>query len=87
MRRQRAQRRGVRAESLCCLWLRLKGYRIVARQFRTPVGEIDIAARRGGILAIVEVKARAEHGVAAASITRRQQRRIMRTMTRKRATS
>lgn len=78
MDRRRAQRRGVWAETLCCLWLLAKGYRIVARQFRTPVGEIDIAARRGRILAIVEVKARASRQAAAAAITYRQQQRILR---------
>ena len=56
----------------------LKGYRIVARQFRTPVGEIDIAARRGRILAIIEVKARTSQTLAAGSISRRQQERIKR---------
>lgn len=78
MDRRQAQRRGLWAERICCLWLRLKGYRIVARQFRTPVGEIDIAARRGRILAIVEVKARANRETALAAITWRQQQRILR---------
>ena len=36
-----------------------RGYRILARRFRTPHGEIDIVARRGGLIAFVEVKARA----------------------------
>ena len=78
MRRQRAQQWGIRAETLWCFWLRLKGYRIVARQYRTPVGEIDIVARRGGILAVIEVKARASLTIAAESITPRQRQRIMR---------
>jgi putative endonuclease len=78
MERRRARRRGLRAETLCCWWLRLKGYRILARQFRTPVGELDIVARRGRLLAIVEVKARDDFAAAAYAITPRQQRRIVR---------
>lgn len=49
---------GLRAESRAAWALRLKGYRILASRFRTPVGEIDLVARRGDTLAIVEVKAR-----------------------------
>jgi putative endonuclease len=59
MRRQRAERGGRRAEALAALWLQLKGWRILARRARTPVGEIDLIARRGRIVAFVEVKARA----------------------------
>ena len=43
-RRQR-WRRGRRAEAWAVFWLRLKGYRILARNFRVPVGEIDVIAR------------------------------------------
>ncbi|MBO0661007.1 YraN family protein [Jiella sp. MQZ9-1] len=50
--------RGHRGEVLAAMALRLKGYRIVARQYRTKLGEIDIIARRGDLVAIVEVKAR-----------------------------
>jgi putative endonuclease len=59
MKRQRAERGGRRAEWLAGLWLQLKGWRILARRVRTPVGEIDIVARRSRIVAFVEVKARA----------------------------
>jgi putative endonuclease len=59
MKRQRAERGGRRAEWLAALWLQLKGWRIVARRVRTPVGEVDLVARRGRTLAFVEVKARA----------------------------
>ena len=58
MKRQRAERGGRRAEWLAGLWLQLKGWRIVARRVRTPVGEIDLVARRGRTVAFVEVKAR-----------------------------
>lgn len=59
MNRRRAEQGGRRAESLAAFWLRLKGWAILARRVRTPVGEVDLVARRGRILAFVEVKARA----------------------------
>ncbi len=76
--RRRAWRRGRRAETLCVWLLRLKGYRILARGFRVPVGEIDIIARRGRVLAMIEVKARASRDLAAEAITPRQRDRIQR---------
>jgi hypothetical protein len=57
-RRRRAYRFGHWAETLCVWWLRLGGYRVLARRYKTPVGEIDIVARRGAALAFIEVKAR-----------------------------
>ena len=59
MNRQQAERSGRRAERLAAWWLRLKGWRILAVRARTPVGEIDLIARRGHTLVFVEVKARA----------------------------
>ena len=53
-----AERRGRRAETVAAWWLRLHGWRVVARRVRTPVGEVDLIARRGGTLIFVEVKAR-----------------------------
>lgn len=76
--RKAAELAGRRGESLAAWWLRLKGYRILARDFRTPVGEIDLIARRGGVLALVEVKRRAGLGEAAEAIRWRQRRRIAR---------
>lgn len=58
-RRQRAERAGRSAENLAAWFLRLKGFRIVATRYKTPIGEIDIVARRGKLIAIVEVKHRA----------------------------
>ena len=57
-KRFRAYRKGHRGEWLAALALMLKGYRIVARRHRTKLGEIDLIARRGDMVAIVEVKAR-----------------------------
>ncbi len=56
--RRRAYRFGQFAETLCVWSLRLRGYSVLARRFDARVGELDIVARRGGVLAIVEVKAR-----------------------------
>ena len=75
--RRKAWRFGRRAEQLCAWWLRLKGYQVVSRDVRTPVGEIDLIVRRGGILAIVEVKARFGSG-AEEALPPRQRRRIVR---------
>lgn len=70
-RRQAAERRGRRAESLAAAWLRLKGYRILARRVRLPVGEVDLIACKGRLVAFVEVKARtnAELALTAVSYT------------------
>ena len=57
--RRKVERRGRKGETLAVLLLMLKGYRIVARRFKTKLGEVDIIARRGNIAAMVEVKARA----------------------------
>lgn len=50
--------RGLVAEAVAAWWLRMKGYRILASRYRTPLGEVDLVARRGKVLAFVEVKAR-----------------------------
>jgi putative endonuclease len=67
---------GLSAESRAAAYLVAKGYRIAARRFRSPVGEVDIVARRGRVLVFVEVKARATLDAAAESLQTRQQRRI-----------
>jgi putative endonuclease len=68
---------GLSAESRAAAWLIAKGYRILARRFRTPHGEIDIVARRRNLIAFVEVKARASLDEAAYAVTPRQQQRIV----------
>lgn len=59
MKRQKAERGGRRAEAIAALWLQLKGWSVIGRRVRTPVGEVDLIARRGRVLAFIEVKARA----------------------------
>ncbi|MBN8936705.1 MAG: YraN family protein [Rhizobiales bacterium] len=71
-----AFRTGLSAESRAAALLVAKGYRIVSRRFRSPVGEVDIIARRGRTLIFVEVKARSTLDGAAESLLPRQQRRI-----------
>ena len=56
--RRAAEASGRRGERLAGWWLRLKGWRILDRRVRTPAGEVDIVARRGTLVAFVEVKAR-----------------------------
>lgn len=72
----RAYRRGNRGEWLAALALMAKGYRIVARNYRTKLGEIDLIARRGDLIAIVEVKARPTLAEAMDAIGRQAERRI-----------
>jgi putative endonuclease len=74
--RQKAFVRGQIAEILCVWVLRLKGYQICARRFRTPLGEIDIIAQRKKFLVFIEVKARKNLELAMMAITQRQQKRI-----------
>jgi putative endonuclease len=70
---------GVSAEARAAAFLMAKGYRILARRFRTPYGEIDIVAKRRNLIAFVEVKARGSLDDAAYAVTPRQQQRIIAT--------
>jgi putative endonuclease len=72
-----AFRLGLSAESRAAMLLMAKGYRIAARRFRTPFGEIDIVARRRNALVFVEVKARETADDAAWAVTERGKRRIV----------
>jgi putative endonuclease len=76
--RQRRERAGRLAEATAALLLRLKGYRVLARRFTTPVGELDLVARRGDLVLFVEVKRRQVAGTALQALLPRQQRRIAR---------
>ena len=56
MKREIAEKRGRRGEGWAALFLRLKGWRVIARRVKTLRGEIDLIARRGRTVAFVEVK-------------------------------
>ena len=71
-------RRGRFSELLAAAVLMAKGYRVLARRWRTPYGEIDVIAVRGKRLAFVEVKRRATRLQAEAALTPYQARRIAR---------
>jgi putative endonuclease len=77
-RRLKARRRGRFAEELCRWHLRLRGWRILASDWRCAAGEIDIVARRRGVLAVIEVKSRPDFATGAAALLPRQRRRIAR---------
>jgi putative endonuclease len=68
---------GLSAESRAAMLLIAKAYRIVARRWKTPFGEIDIVARRRRDLVFVEVKARDNLDAAAEAVTERSKRRIV----------
>jgi putative endonuclease len=75
-RRYGAYRRGHRSEWFAALALMVKGYRIVARRYKTKLGEIDLIARRGDLVLIVEVKARPTLDEAMDAIGRESEYRI-----------
>src|ERR1700745_3234790 len=72
-----AFRTGLSAEGRAAVFLMAKGYRILAKRFRTPHGEIDLVARKRNLIAFIEVKARASLDDAAYAVTPRQQARII----------
>ncbi|MCZ2204140.1 YraN family protein [Bartonella sp. A05] len=75
-RRQESFYRGVRAEKLAAWWLRLKGFHIAAIRFKTKCGEIDLIARRGNLVLMVEVKARSTLAEAMNAVGRMNEKRI-----------
>jgi len=82
MRRARSGR-GLTArfgELAASVWLFLKGYRIVARNWRCKLGELDLVCRRGGVLVFVEVRTRrgTRAGSPEASVDRRKQAQVVR---------
>jgi putative endonuclease len=77
-KRLKARRRGRIAEYVCRWHLRLRGWRILACDWRCPAGEIDILARRRNVLAVIEVKSRRDFATGAAALLPRQRRRIAR---------
>lgn len=78
IRKRRSYRRGHRSEWLAAIALTFKGYRILARRYRTKLGEIDLIARRGDLVLIVEVKARRTLTEAMEAVQHISERRIER---------
>ncbi|PHS77378.1 MAG: YraN family protein [Rhodospirillaceae bacterium] len=76
--KKRAQHRGRWAEMLARTMLRLKGHKILARNYKTKVGEIDIITRKNNVIGFVEVKARPTARAAAEAISQHQKSRIER---------
>ena len=73
----RARLSGRRAEIWAAAWLMAKGYRILGFRLRTPQGEIDLLAQRGGVLAVVEVKRRKTMQAALCALTPHQTARLV----------
>ena len=82
LRGRQARLRGAWGETLCVWWLRFKGYQILGRSVTvgrgSGAGEIDIIAKRGRLLAFIEVKARPDFSQAASAISTFQQQRLIR---------
>lgn len=74
--RQGAERDGRRGETLAAIWLLLRGWTILGRRVRTPVGEVDLIARRGRTLAFIEVKWRRSADETALSLDHYRLRRV-----------
>ena len=77
LEKQAYEKAGRRAENLACLYLRCKGYRILERRFKVRQGEVDIIARKGKCIAMVEVKQRSSEKSAQESVSYQNQTRLM----------
>lgn len=77
-RKQQTYDRGLWAENIAKIYLTLKGYRILQSRFKSPVGEIDIIARKKNALVFIEVKARQTKTQALESVTHKMRQRIER---------
>lgn len=77
-KKQSGHQKGMTAETVAALYLRVKGYKILERRFRTHLGEIDIIAKRYGVIAFIEVKLRGTHEDAMEAVHRVNQDRVRR---------
>ncbi|MFC3099469.1 YraN family protein [Altererythrobacter lauratis] len=76
MKRQRAEARGREGEAQAAEWLRLQGWEVLASRVKTKVGEIDLVARRTGLVAFVEVKWRSKVAALDLAIDEHRLRRV-----------
>lgn len=76
LKREAAEKRGRQAEKTAARFLRLKGWRILDERVKTPRGEVDLIAKRGGLVAFVEVKARTKAADLETSIDQRRLQRV-----------
>ncbi|MDE1159927.1 MAG: YraN family protein [Neorhizobium sp.] len=76
LKRKRAERRGRLSEYVAAAFLIARGYRILAIRYRTRAGEVDLVARKGDLIAFVEVKARRVESAALDAVGYRAQQRI-----------
>ena len=76
MNRHVAEARGRKAETIAAWWLRLHGWRVLARRARVPGGEVDLIAKRGRTVAFVEVKQRSSDDAAAMALDEYRLRRV-----------
>jgi len=72
-----AQRRGLAAERAAVAALQADGWNVLGQRLRTPAGEIDLVARRGDLIAFIEVKCRPTLNQAAFALGARQSRRLL----------
>lgn len=70
--------KGLWAERWAALYLMCKGYRILASRYKTPLGEIDLVARKGNALIFIEVKARSHRTVGLEAVSSQSWERIAR---------
>ncbi|RSV16966.1 YraN family protein [Sphingomonas sp. ABOLG] len=74
--RRRADAAGRRGERFAGWWLRLKGWQILDQRVRTPAGEVDLVAKRGALIAFIEVKTRATAAALDMAIDQRRLARV-----------
>lgn len=75
-KRELAEQRGREGEAQAAMWLAAQGWRILAERVKTPRGEIDLIARKGPLVAFVEVKWRARAAALADAIDERRLARV-----------
>tara|TARA_B100001971_G_C17928557_1_gene401483 strand:- start:77 stop:430 length:354 start_codon:yes stop_codon:yes gene_type:complete len=75
--KQTSYTKGLVAEKMSAMFLRLKGYRVLEARYKTKFGEIDLIVKKGKTIAFVEVKARQDKAKALEAISQKAQKRIM----------